>query len=212
MTRQRTGFILGLGLLLIMSCGPQERSLNELDQIQENGQTYFFYSDEIFEGYALVEENGQLIAKYTIVNGKYDGPAFFYDKEKRLIRLENYRNGALSGLFEEYFPDGSTRLSLNYLNGEKHGKYSIYYAPGQLKEELTYDEGKIKGDNYLYYKDGKVQHHFHFNERGQRHGVWEKFHPNGNPKEYLVFKNGQLVAPIKRYDLNGNIISYNSPN
>lgn len=212
MKRQHTGFILGLSFQLIISCGPQERSLSELNQIQENGQIIFSYSDEIFEGYALVEEDGQLMAKYTIVNGKYDGPAHFYDKEKRLIRLENYRSGELSGLFEEYFPNGSPRLSLNYLNGEKHGKYSVYYAPGQLKEQLTYDVGKIKGDNYLYFKDGKIQHHFHFNQRGQRHGIWEKFYPNGNPKEYLVFKDGQLVAPIKRYDLNGNLVSYNSLN
>ena len=92
------------------------------------------------------------------------------------------------------------------LNGEKHGKYSVYYAPGQLKEQLTYDAGIIKGDNYLYYKDEECSTTFTLTRRTS----WcvGKFHPNGNPKEYLVFKNG-LVAPIKRYDVNGNL-SYNS--
>ena len=123
-----------------------------------------------------------------------------------LVVLKRLKNDEI----KTYLKEINQKKLNNYLNGEKHGKYSVYFAPGQLKEQLTYDAGIIKGDNYLYYKDGKVQHHFHFNAKGERHGVWEKFHPNGNPKEYLVFKNGQLVAPIKRYDLNGNLLSYNS--
>ena len=209
MKKHHFGYLLCLSLFLSTGCGPKERSLSELNQIQENGRTNYIYEGEAFEGFALIEEAGQLIAKYTVVGGEFNGPAYFYDKENRLIRLETYRKGVLSGLYEAYFPDGTPRLSFNYLDGEKHGKYRVYFAPGQLKEQLTYDAGIIKGDNYLYYKDGKVQHHFHFNAKGERHGVWEKFHPNGNPKEYLVFKNGQLVAPIKRYDVNGKLLSYN---
>ena len=208
MKKHHFGYLLCLSLFLSTGCGPKERSLSELNQIQENGHTYYMYKEETFEGFALIEEAGQLIAKYTVVGGEFNGPAFFYGKENRLIRLETYRKGVLNGLYETYFSDGTARLSSNYLDGEKHGKYSVYFAPGQLKEQLTYDAGKIKGDNYLYYKDGKVQHHFHFNAKGERHGVWEKFHPNGNPKEYLVFKNGQLVMPIKRYDLEGNLLNY----
>ena len=212
MRKQHFGYLLCLSLFLSTGCGPKERSLSELNQIQENGRTNYIYKGEAFEGFALIEEAGQLIAKYTVVGGEFNGPAFFYGKENRLIRLETYRKGVLNGLYETYFSDGTPRLSSNYLDGEKHGKFSVYFAPGQLKEQLTYDAGIIKGDNYLYYKDGKVQHHFHFNAKGERHGVWEKFHPNGNPKEYLVFKNGKLITPIKRYDVNGNILSYSSSN
>ena len=213
-TLRKMKLIIPLMIILFTSiaCGPDVRSMDELEKkLIDNRLTYNF-NDEPYSGQAVVKASDQIKVKYELVNGLLDGLTYYYDAENKLNRMETYKNGELNGLFEEYYPDGKIKVNANYLNGKKHGKFSAYYPSGLLKEELTYDVGLIKGDNFLYYKDGKVRHHFHFNANGQRHGVWEKFYPNGNPKEYLIFRNGQLVPPMKRYDRAGNLINYNSVN
>ena len=42
-----------------------------------------------------------------------------------------------------------------------------------------------------------------YNDKGQRHGLWEAYHSNGNLKYRIMYKNGKLHGPWEWYYDNG---------
>lgn len=203
----RFSFVGVLLIFLLIGCGPQERSIEEVSLVQEGDLLHYYFEGSPFSGLVIdqTKPSGKII--YTLKEGQLDGPTKHFDQAQQLVLHQNYRNGTLNGLVESFFPNGNKHYTYHYLDGKKSGPQKLYYPSGKIKNLLFYQEGMLTGDNYLYYNDGKLQHHFHFNSIGQRHGVWEKFHPNGQPKEIITYEKGGLASPTQRFDVNGNLIT-----
>ena len=64
-------------------------------------------------------------------------------------------NGARSGLWTSYFPDGSVRSRVTYLNGKEEGPTEVYHANGMPYYTGTYHQGLTVGDWVFYDLMGK---------------------------------------------------------
>lgn len=200
-----------VGLLLcslLIRCGPQERSIEEVSQVQEGELLQYYFEGVPFSGLVIDQQTKPTIKIiYTVKEGLLNGPTKHFNQVNELILDQNYASGKLNGLVRSFFPNGTKHYAYQYLDGKKSGSQKLYYPSGKIKSVLFYQEGSLTGDNYLYFDDGKLQHHFHFNSIGQRNGVWEKFHPNGQLKERISYEKGVLTSPAQRYDVTGNLIA-----
>ena len=203
----RFSFLGVLFYLLLISCGPQERSIEEVNLVQDGDLLKYYYDGTPFSGIVIDQTKPTEKITYTVEEGKLNGPTKYFNQAKQLTLHQNYTSGKLSGLVTSFFPDGTKLYDYQYLDGKKSGPQKLYYPSGKIKSILYYQEGSLTGDNYLYYNNDKLQHHFHFNSMGQRHGVWEKFHPNGQLKERITYEKGVLTYPAQRFDVNGNLIT-----
>lgn len=203
----RFSFLGVLLYLLFNSCGPQERSIEEVSLVEEGELFQYYYDGTPFSGLVIDETNPYVKIVYTVKEGKLNGPTKHFNQAQQLTLHQNYTAGELNGLVTSFFTDGTKLYDYQYLDGKKSGLQKQYYPSGKIKSVLIYLEGSLTGDNYLYYNDGKLQHHFHFNSMGHRDGVWEKFHPNGQLKERITYEKGVLTSPAQRFDVNGNLIT-----
>lgn len=201
-------FSLGIICLFVIGCAPKERFLDEVHVVTTVQKKQFLYDESPFTGTLIDRSNPAGKVIYIVEQGYINGAVKHYDAAGQLLLRENYLAGELNGLVESFFPNGTKRYAFNYLKGRKSGKQLRYYPSGSLKEELFYQGDQLKGDNFLYYPNGILQHHFHFNAQGQRHGLWEKFHSNGQLKEEASYDSGQLIPPIKRFDRSGKRVNY----
>ena len=203
----RFSFIGVLLYLLLISCGPQERSIEEVSLVEEGELFQYYYDGTPFSGLVIDETNPSVKIIYTVKEGKLNGPTKHFNQAQQLTLHQNYISGKLNGLVTSFFPMGQSIMLINISMERKVVSQKLYYPSGKIKSVLFYQRGKLTGDNYLYFKDGKLQHHFHFNSMGQREGVWEKFHPNGQLKERITYEKGVLTSPVQRFDVNGNLIT-----
>ena len=203
----RFSFVAVLVCFVLIGCGQEERSIEEVNLVQEGDLLNYYFEGKPFTGLVIdqTKPSGKII--YTVEAGKLDGPTKHFDQAQQLVLHQNYVLGRLNGLEESFFSNGIKHYAYQYLDGKKSGQQKLYYPSGKIKTILFYQDGKLTGDNYLYYSDGKLQHHFHFNSLGQRHGVWEKFHPNGQLKEIITYEKGNLASPTQRFDVNGDLIT-----
>ena len=205
--RMRFSFVGVLLFLLLIRCGPQERSIEEVSQVQEGELFQYYYNGTPFSGLVIDQTKPTVKIIYTVKEGVFNGATKHFNQVNQLLLHQNYISGKLNGLVTSFFDDGTKHYAYQYLDGKKSGSQKLYYPSGKIKSALFYQEGSLTGDNYLYYMDGKLQHHFHFNSVGQRDGVWEKYHSNGQLKEVITYEQGELVSPAQRYDVNGNLIA-----
>lgn len=145
----------------------------------------------------LFSENEILYAKYHVVPSK-NGEWFFKQ-----------------GLYEEYFENGSLKVTCNYLNDEINGVWEKYYDTGEKEWGVVYVDGYrqgsyeqfnkngliiIKGKNFEDYKSGKEQQYDENGniiwegeyENGQLNDTWSQYDNKGNEINKLKFNNGEL--------------------
>ena len=194
-------------LFLILGCAPKERYINEIDIVEQQGQSLYYFDDSPFSGRIIDDSATARSSTYSVKEGRLNGPTTHRNLAGQKLLVENYSLGKLDGLVVSYFDNGLKRSSAQYINGKKNGQHLLYYPSGGLSKVLFYKDGALSGDNFLYYKDGKLQHHFHFNRLGQRHGLWEKFYSNGKRKEKITYDQGILLPPIQRFSIDGKLIT-----
>lgn len=126
----------------------------------------------LLRGADLAEEkysNGQVKARYALVNGVRNGP------------------------YNLFFEDGKRQESGNYRNGELDGVRTLFHANGQLKERATYKLGKLDGPQAEF--DDK-NHQLKSAEylQGKLNGVYREFQGTSATVERL-YVGGQLIYP-----------------
>jgi antitoxin component YwqK of YwqJK toxin-antitoxin module len=141
-----------------------------------------YYSDNHFEADGTYREfypNEQLFVEGRFRNGRQDGEWTFYHENGQLNRKATYSNGQPDGAWEVLRADGTLSAKRSFRNGLRHGDWITYDASGQkpLREE--------------HYVDGKAE------------GVWKIWHANGQQRQQLGFKQGQLDGTSIEWDENG---------
>jgi hypothetical protein len=62
-----------------------------------------------------------------------------------LYQLE-FKNNLMDGVFEEFYPDGSTKKVVNYQNGMLHGDFFEFSKEGEVLLSGSYFQGEKSGD------------------------------------------------------------------
>ncbi len=100
----------------------------------------------------IIARSGDSKKEGNVFKGKYKGKWKHYHKGI-LMKIENYKNGVLNGVFLSFNRIGDTIYQTNFKNG--NGKYkAYYYKTGILKEEGNYKNGKKEGEWCFYTKNG----------------------------------------------------------
>lgn len=192
---------------LWVGCSPSEtRLLTEIQQFSKVNRVLYAYNKKPFTGIIQDKKGTYLHRELKVNKGYLDGTSFTYFFDGSVAESKTYKNGILNGPSKKYSSSKSLREDLYFLNGFREGKQVIYYPTGEISKELNYKQGQLFGHNKLYYLQGGLKHTFFMNEKGQRDSLWIKYHPNEKLRERSKYKNGILVEPTERFDLEGNLI------
>ena len=193
-----------------------------------NEALYIKYDGKAVNAATLVERQG---LKYQVnTSSPFSGRFISYEDEFGFCVLNagSYKKGLLHGPFEAYEGCGvAYSLKTEYKNGVEHGTY-IEYDEGYLSMEgemvnglaqgkwTGYEYGRIswtediKDDitmsvtEFHYHDNGQIYGVLNYNGSEELHGVSEEYHQNGQLKQKVEFKNGELLRVIEEYDFNGN--------
>jgi len=135
------------------------------------------------------------------------------------IAFEGGSNKPFTGVANEY--------KNSYLNSSSHFKNGVllkeetFYKNGQLKKIVMFDSAGIakttlfsqSGKNLTndsqktYWENGVVKSSFHY-ANGLKHGLWERFDPNGVSIERKHWNNGIPLEPItyEKFKVRNDII------
>ena len=110
-----------------------------------------------------------------------------YDRDT--IKIENYANGLLHGLKQEFYPGSKIKKEVYYENGVFHGPFLVYDEEGNLLQELNYSEGEKDGESKYYYDDGSLLRTENWDE-GVKEGTFKTFYIQGFPQKIENYKKG----------------------
>jgi antitoxin component YwqK of YwqJK toxin-antitoxin module len=125
-------------------------------------------------------------------------------KDSVVINQFNEQNQR-SGVWEEYYEDGSVKETGSYVEGEKDGLWKAYYPGGNLKHEITYESGAARGPARFYYQDGTLWEEGYWNETHWV-GEYNLYHANGQKfYEWQYNDQGRRTGEQKYYHQNGQL-------
>lgn len=127
--------------------------------------------------------------------------------ERTEVRKEKFPDGKLkvrwevttstegdvrNGVYEEFYPNGETKLICNYSDNREHGVYRSYFENGNMESEIYYQEGKIHGDFREWYSEGGKKR-FSSYKKGELHGTETTWDVSGNKVSDSEFKKGVCI-------------------
>ena len=150
---------------------------------------------------------------YTDVGGKKQRKWVLFGKHKpntcyaatQKVEEGEYKENRKTGLWMEYFCNGTTKNKITFINGRPDGYAIVYYENGKIQEEGQWKNNRWVGALKQYYDNGQVQHDFKFNEGGKRDGVQTYKYDNGQTAVQGNFANGKESGTIKEYHENGEL-------
>ena len=104
-------------------------------------------------------------------------------------KIQNFKDGRLSGQRESYAPTGELLSSTSYRNGKRNGWNILYYPNGNKEKEGKYIDDKKNGIFKSWYGTGDVKSEGKY-VKGERYGTHTEWHPNSQKKRgKLLFRN-----------------------
>lgn len=152
--------------------------------------------------------NGNLKSELNYENGKLNGKANWYYKNKQKEQEAFYYNNQLHGEMTRWYPNGQLELIAYYKHGKLEGTFLIYTIDGNKDTEENYLNDTLEGVFLKYHSNGtfKIQGQYH---KGLFTGQWIYHDIFGNIIGVGNFENGNGLQ--KAWYPNGNLqreISY----
>lgn len=176
----------------------------------------FIYSHEQINRYNNVNKrtgiwrelyaNGEVRMEGNYTNGLKNGVFKNYDKQGKLLSIEQYVDDILvegdeatgiPDIREEFYSDGQVKTSGSYKNGKKHGTFRNYDPRG--KEQ----------DAHLYEQDVKIAEG-QLDSLGRRIGAWTFYYPTGQIKYKGGYKLGLKDGAWTYYYTDGKVVQSGS--
>lgn len=206
--------------LVAFSCAEKEVDMTQL--VDRNGVMHEINNDTPFSGKVSARFDNQQIK----LTGYYDQGLktktwnSFKENGQR-AKVENYKNGKLNGLSEEYSEENLLLFSREFKEDSLDGKYIEYDSVGGPKLEGTYKNSMKEGlwvehrwdstTKRMEYKNNLLDGTFsEINkkgivtleggyEKGIKNGVFISTHDDGRKYREENFNSGELIA-IKEWD------------
>ncbi len=135
----------------------------------------------VMQHYISYFSNGQIEKeRFYDENGQFHGEMITYNKEGKVIGIENYQHG--------------------YQNGKSMLEDSQGY-----KTTSEYTRGKITGEYCRFYPNGNIQKKGTYDENGKRCGEWVYRAENGDLQLVEHLLNDQLHGEVRNY-YKGNVL------
>ncbi|HMG67329.1 MAG TPA: toxin-antitoxin system YwqK family antitoxin [Chitinophagaceae bacterium] len=168
---------------------------------------------------------------YSVIPGSYpkiEGIYKLFNRQARLIKVCNYRNGKIEGGYTEYHDDGSIRVKCfykdnlpegkyvefnsngsiaveaNFINGREQGISKVFYSNGILFKEAEMKDGTKHGNYSEFYENGKIRYNARF-VNNKKEGFFKEYFPDGKVSFEGVFQNDKMNGAFKKYFPGGNL-------
>ena len=102
-------------------------------------------------------------------------------------------DGAKTGPFKEFYPDGKTKAEGTYKQDQLHGPYKAFHPNGKLQIRAVYREGQYHGPLEEFGEDGLLKTRANYKE-GQYHGLVQHYEGKQLVQEEF-WLDGQLILP-----------------
>lgn len=165
-------------LLIFSGCAAKqthkESPLVSMQIIDRNGFAETIGSKERLSPYASVNffepQPYQKVLRVYAKNeeGKSKAALTTYHSNGQIWQYLDLLDGRAHGSFQEWYPNGTTRLQLTVIDGTAdtndlaqcswifEGKSSVYSSDGHLQAEIFYEKGVLQGPSLYYYPSGKL--------------------------------------------------------
>lgn len=143
-------------------------TLNYVDGVKEgefvdyfsNGQISrrgFFKQDELHGQFEEFTWEGRTLtsAKYNL-GQPTEEIKYQYFENGDLYFVENYKNGLLDGLVEEFHENGNIFIEETFSKGKRDGISRFYFTSGNLQSESQYKNGKRNGYMKSFSESGEL--------------------------------------------------------
>jgi antitoxin component YwqK of YwqJK toxin-antitoxin module len=163
--------IIILSAILVSFSGFAQEMVSDKDIESRDGIRYIKGEDKPYSGkLACYFENGNIEAEAVLIDGKFNGPEYYYYENGNKRSLMNYRNDNPEGEVKIWNEDGSLSFDGLYKEGLLYknkkpfgGTIKSYFNDGQIQEERQYKEGMRHGTEKRWTKDGKLISEFQYN-------------------------------------------------
>jgi len=127
--------------------------------VDEQGAPYGTGTEQFKTNY----EDGSLFEEYTVINNR------------------------LEGTYTAYFKTGEPKEIHNYVNGKQEGVQQLQYDNGNLQEKITIDGATGIQKVETFHLSGKPFKLGHFDQNGEKKGVFKEWFEEGALKESCTF-------------------------
>jgi antitoxin component YwqK of YwqJK toxin-antitoxin module len=192
---------------------------NRNDKQENIGYWNYYYSNGTKKSEGAYNATGKRIGNWK-----------FYAETGVIETIENYTDGKIDGLFENYFtngsilskryfsnnlmdgdqiyyyPTGAKKMSYQYKANIENGKQSKFHENEKLEYSIDVINGKLQGDLQILYMNGHLKEKSSFVDNN-RHGKFMEYYnfPENVLKREVNYEKGQAVGIFKSYHPNGNL-------
>ncbi len=148
-------------------------------------------------------DNYSLKTEAFYKDNQLDGLVKYYNPRKKLIKVEEYKNGKLVQekskeadkpiVKKEKYPNGKLKFQGAFKNKKPVGIQRFYKANGRLDSAIEYTENGILSGK------GKTD------TLGRKNGLWHEYTPDGKPAAKGSYHKGKRQGKWKFYYPNGKI-------
>ena len=145
----------------------------------------------------IFDANGKKLSEGKEVNRLRKGEwKFYFPGKDKLMSVEQYKDGKLTGTRKVFFESGSVAEEAGYKDGLRNGKYKKYTEKGILLEDSTYKNGQLNGPASFYNGSGELDSQGQY-ANNVRTGVW-KFYVNGKLTKQEDLTNKKIELERQR--------------
>lgn len=135
---------------------------------------------------------GVLIQQKTFDNGLEEGPALRFDSDGMLYVLAEMHKGKRSGLYVEYNTGmGSRIVQGEFEEGVRARQWYTWHDSGVLSSSSLYERGELHGLFESFHPNGIKSEEGQYVD-GKKDGVWQRWGESGNLYESKTYKDGEL--------------------
>ena len=143
-----------ISIILLLGCGEKETtkyysngSIMEKYKVKNN-------SDIINGEYKMYSPEGNIIVSKQYIDGIEDGSyTYYYDTNKVILEIGNFKQGKLNGIIQHFYYNGSIRYKLEYKDGKIWNILILKSIDG-----LNLNSGNFKNGNGLLFKYDEEGH------------------------------------------------------
>ena len=179
-----------------------ELFVDELEKKDRLGN-YLIYSPKQYGEKKYIHSYG------SFSNNRRQGKWIFFDKNRKISAVINYKAGEPIGEYITYHSEGH-KISEGFVNGLdeigdliKTGNWIYRNVDGKKNIEINYINGIQEGKTKYYSPDGQSISEVYFKNNKLWSGELITWYPNGTKKESGQYKNGMKEGPWAFYYKNG---------
>jgi antitoxin component YwqK of YwqJK toxin-antitoxin module len=120
-----------------------------------------FYRETLFSGNLVgLNELGDTISIIPFLNGKEDGLAYVYGKNKKVLEIREFVKGWKQGRHKGWYENGKPKFMFNFKDDNFQGEYKEWTPTGILFREMHFKNGQEDGMQTIYTHDGKIKSNY----------------------------------------------------